>query len=73
MLRHAEIAPVQRAARGWRFLRIPEGGPSRMLFVLLDIAGLRADTREILIAVQKTFRTWRLSFSREKTSTRPRP
>ena len=27
-----------------------------MLFVLLDIAGLRADTREILIAVQKTFR-----------------
>jgi hypothetical protein len=28
-----------------------------MLFVLLDIAGLRADTREILIAVQKTFRT----------------
>jgi serine phosphatase RsbU (regulator of sigma subunit) len=28
-----------------------------MLFALLDIAGLRADTREILIAVQKTFRT----------------
>ena len=28
-----------------------------MLFVLLDIAGLRADNREILIAVQKTFRS----------------
>lgn len=37
----------------YEFLRV---GPSRMLFVLLDIAGLRADTREILIAVQKTFR-----------------
>ena len=38
----------------YEFLRV---GRSRMLFVLLDIAGLRADTREILIAVQKTFRT----------------
>ena len=28
-----------------------------MLFGLLDIAGLRTDTREILIAMQKTFRT----------------
>jgi serine phosphatase RsbU (regulator of sigma subunit) len=57
-LRHAEIAAVysgQRVAGDfYEFLRV---GPSRMLFVLLDIAGLRADTREILIAVQKTFRT----------------
>src|SRR5208282_1302472 len=58
MLRHAEIAAVytgQRVAGDfYEFLRV---GPSRMLFVLLDIAGLRADTREILIAVQKTFQT----------------
>jgi phosphoserine phosphatase RsbU/P len=57
-LRHAEIAAVysgQRVAGDfYEFLRV---SPSRMLFVLLDIAGLRADTREILIAVQKTFRT----------------
>src|ERR1700687_2765893 len=57
-LRHAEIAAVysgQRVAGDfYEFLRV---GPSRMLFVLLDIAGLRADTREILIAVQKTFRS----------------
>jgi sigma-B regulation protein RsbU (phosphoserine phosphatase) len=38
----------------YEFLRV---SPSRMLFVLLDMAGLRTDTREILIAVQKTFRT----------------
>jgi serine phosphatase RsbU (regulator of sigma subunit) len=58
MLRHAEIAAVysgQRVAGDfYEFLRV---APSRMLFVLLDIAGLRADTREILIALQKTFRT----------------
>jgi phosphoserine phosphatase RsbU/P len=58
VLRHAEIAAVysgQRVAGDfYEFLRV---GPARMLFVLLDIAGLRADTREILIAVQKTFRT----------------
>jgi len=58
VLRHAEIAAVysgQRVAGDfYEFLKV---GPSRMLFVLLDIAGLRADTREILIAVQKTFRT----------------
>ena len=57
-LRHAEIAAAdtgQRVAGDfYEFLRI---GRSRMLFVLLDIAGLRADTREILIAVQKKFRT----------------
>ncbi|MGA6987979.1 MAG: SpoIIE family protein phosphatase [Terriglobales bacterium] len=58
VLRHAEIAAMysgQRVAGDfYEFLRV---GPSRMLFVLLDIAGLRADTREVLIAVQKTFRT----------------
>lgn len=58
VLRQAEITAVysgQRVAGDfYEFLRV---GPSRMLFVLLDIAGLRADTREILIAVQKTFRT----------------
>jgi hypothetical protein len=58
MLRRAEIAAVytgQRVAGDfYEFLRV---SPSRMLFVLLDIAGLRADTREILIAVQETFRT----------------
>jgi sigma-B regulation protein RsbU (phosphoserine phosphatase) len=58
VLRYAEIAAVytgQRVAGDfYEFLRV---GPSRMLFVLLDIAGLRVETREILIAVQKTFRT----------------
>jgi sigma-B regulation protein RsbU (phosphoserine phosphatase) len=58
LLRHAEIAASytgQRVAGDfYEFLRV---GRSRMLFVLLDIAGLRADTREILIAVQRKFRT----------------
>lgn len=58
VLRHAEIAAVYTGLRVagdfYEFLRV---SPSRMLFVLLDIAGLRADTRDILIAVQKTFRS----------------
>src|ERR1039457_7187501 len=58
LLRHSEIAAAytgQRIAGDfYEFLRV---GRSRMLFVLLDVAGLRADTREILIAVQKKFRT----------------
>jgi serine phosphatase RsbU (regulator of sigma subunit) len=58
VLYQAEIAAVysgQRVAGDfYEFLRV---GTSRMLFVLLDIAGLRAETREILISVQKTFRT----------------
>jgi serine phosphatase RsbU (regulator of sigma subunit) len=57
VLRHAEIAAIytgQRVAGDfYEFLRV---GPSRMLFVLLDVAGLRAETRDILIDVQKTFR-----------------
>jgi len=58
VLRHAEIAAVYSGNRVagdfYEFLRV---GPNRMLFLLLDIAGTRADTREILIEVQKTFRT----------------
>jgi serine phosphatase RsbU (regulator of sigma subunit) len=54
-LRGAEIAAVYLGERVagdfYEFLRV---GPSRMLFTLLDIAGRRADTREILIAVQGT-------------------
>lgn len=57
VLRHAEIAAVYSGDRVagdfYEFLRV---GPSRMLFVLLDVAGTRAGTREILIEVQKTFR-----------------
>lgn len=57
ILRQAEIAAVytgQRVAGDfYEFLRV---SPSRVLFVLLDIAGMRTETREILINVQKTFR-----------------
>jgi serine phosphatase RsbU (regulator of sigma subunit) len=58
VLRNAEIAAVYTGKRVagdfYEFLRV---GPSGMLFVLLDIAGLRADTREIPINMQKTFRS----------------
>jgi hypothetical protein len=75
VLRHAEIAAVysgQRVAGDfYEFLRV---GPSSTLFVLLDIAGLQADTREILIAVEKDVpKPWHPSFSPEKTSTKPMP
>lgn len=57
-LRHADIAAVyydqRRAGDFYEFLRV---GRSRMLFVLLDMAGRRADTRETLIAAQTTFRS----------------
>jgi phosphoserine phosphatase RsbU/P len=57
-LRDAEIAAVyydhRMAGDFYEFLRV---GRSRMLFVLLDMAGRRADTRETLIAAQTTFRT----------------
>jgi sigma-B regulation protein RsbU (phosphoserine phosphatase) len=57
-LRRAEIAAVYSGQRvGGDFYEFLRVGPSRMLFVLLDIAGLRADTREILIAVQRKFQT----------------
>jgi serine phosphatase RsbU (regulator of sigma subunit) len=55
ILRGAEIAAAYLGERVagdfYEFLRV---GPSRMLFTLLDISGRRADTREILIAVQGT-------------------
>src|ERR1700681_4970636 len=58
LLRGAEIAAVyysQRVAGDfYEFLRV---GPSRVLFGLLDLAGRRKDTREILIATQSVFRT----------------
>ena len=56
-LRGAEIAAVYYKVRVagdfYEFLRV---GPSRVLFGLLDLAGRREDTREILIATQSTFR-----------------
>jgi serine phosphatase RsbU (regulator of sigma subunit) len=57
-LRGAEVAAVYYKVRlagdFYEFLRV---GPSRVLFGLLDLAGRREDTREILIATQSTFRT----------------
>src|SRR5205085_9702876 len=57
-LRNAEIAAIYQGLRVagdfYEFLRASE---SRVLFGLFDIAGRREDTREILIAAQKTFRT----------------
>src|SRR2546427_4794325 len=56
-LRGAEVAAVyydlRRAGDFYEFLRI---GRARVLFALLDMAGRRADTRDILRAAQKTFR-----------------
>lgn len=56
ILRNAEIAAVyhpQRIAGDfYEFLRV---SPSRVLFALLDVAGRRADTREVLMGAQKTF------------------
>jgi len=57
-LRGAEIAAVyynlRVAGDFYEFLRV---GSSRVLFGLLDLAGRREDTREVLIAAQGTFRT----------------
>src|SRR6266550_4507422 len=57
-LRGAEVAAVyynlRVAGDFYEFLRV---GPSRVLFGLLDLAGRREDTREILIATQSAFRT----------------
>src|SRR2546427_10929547 len=57
-LRHAEIAAIYhglRVAGGfYEFLRASR---SRVLFGLFDIARRRAGTRQILMAVQETFRT----------------
>jgi serine phosphatase RsbU (regulator of sigma subunit) len=57
-LRRADFAAVyynQRVAGD--FYEFVSVGPSRVLFGLLDVAGRREDTREILIAAQRTFRT----------------
>jgi serine phosphatase RsbU (regulator of sigma subunit) len=66
-LRGAEVAALyydlRRAGDFYEFLRV---GKSRMLFALLDMAGSRADTRDILRAAQKTFReTAAQRFARE--------
>ena len=57
-LRGAEVAAVyynlRMAGDFYEFLRV---GPSRVLFGLLDLAGRRGDTREILVATQNAFRT----------------
>lgn len=58
LLRGAEFAAVyynlRVAGDFYEFLRV---SPSRVLFALLDLAGRRGDTREILVATQSTFRT----------------
>jgi len=57
-LRDAQIAAVYYALRvAGDFYEFLRASPSRVLFGLFDIAGRREDTREILIAAQKTFRT----------------
>lgn len=57
-MRGAEVAAVYYKVRVagdfYEFLRV---GPSRVVFGLLDLAGRRQDTRKILIATQRTFRT----------------
>ena len=57
-LREAEIAAVyydhRMAGDFYEFLRV---SPSRVLFALMDMAGRRSDTRQALIAAQRTFRT----------------
>jgi serine phosphatase RsbU (regulator of sigma subunit) len=57
-LRGAEIAAVYYKVRvAGDFYEVLRVGRSRVVFGLLDLAGRRADTREILIATQSTFRT----------------
>ena len=57
-LRHAEIAAIYHGLRvAGDFYEFLRASPSRVLFGLFDIAGRREDTRDILIAAQKTFRT----------------
>ena len=57
-LRHAEIAAIYHGLRvAGDFYEFLRASRSRVLFGLFDIAGRRENTREILIAAQKTFRT----------------
>ena len=57
-LRDAEIAAVyydrRMAGDFYEFLRV---SPSRMMFALLDMAGNREGTREVLLTAQNSFRT----------------
>ena len=46
------LPPCTTSCDGRRLLRILAGGPVPRLFGLLDLAGRRGDTREILIATQ---------------------
>jgi serine phosphatase RsbU (regulator of sigma subunit) len=66
-LRGAEIAAIFYGHRiggdYYDFLRVPGG---RLLFVLLDVAGRRDDTCEILCAAQETFRTSGAELFREE-------
>jgi phosphoserine phosphatase RsbU/P len=58
LLRGAEIAAVYHNHRvAGDFYEFARVGLSRVLFGLLDVAGRREDTRQILIAAQNTFRT----------------
>ncbi len=53
----ADVAAVYFGERvAGDFYEVLRVGSSRVVFVMLDIAGLRADTREILVSVQRTFR-----------------
>ena len=73
-LRAAEIAAVyydqRRAGDFYEFMRV---GRSRRLLALLDMAGRRADTREILRAAQKTFRQIAAQCFGPEDSTKPPP
>jgi hypothetical protein len=57
-LRHAEIAAIYHGLRvAGDFYEFLRASRSRVLFGLFDIAGRCEDTRDILIAAQRTFRT----------------
>ena len=72
-LRGADVAAVYYQVRVagdfYEFLRV---GPSRVLFGLLDLAGRREDTREILIATQTFLEPERLDCLRAKTLMKPK-
>jgi serine phosphatase RsbU (regulator of sigma subunit) len=56
-LRDAELAAVYHGQRiAGDFYECIRVSPCRVLFALLDVAGRRADTRDVLIAAQNTFR-----------------
>ena len=70
-LRDAEIAAVYHGRRiAGDFYECIRVSPCRVLFALLDVAGRRADTRDILIAAQNTFRNMSSPCSQVNTSTK---